>query len=512
MFRNKKNVMMFAVLLSLSLILSACGGNTQSTGTSGTTGKKTEIVIAQRADAPSLDPHASNDSAASNVKIQIFNSLVKTDLNMEMVGDLAESWQILDDLTWQFNLRKGVKWHNGEDFTAADIKYTVERMKVSPQVGHLVEAISEVEILDDHTVLLRTDEPYAPMLANLSHSAARIVNQKAIEEYGEEVGENPIGTGPFKFAEWVSGERIVLERFEEYFEGPAAAERLVFRPIPEGTSRTIALETGEIDIAYEIEPNDKAIVEENDETKLYEQNSNRTEYLSFNLNKTPFENQKVRQAISHVIDKQSILEVAEVGRGGIAHTVIGPKVLGFNPDVPQYDFNVEKAKQLLTEAGYPDGFSTTLWASGDVRERMAQVIQNNLAQIGIDASIQLLEWGAYLDRAAKGEHDMFLLGWTNLTADGDGGMYPLFHSSKLGPGGNRSFYSNPEVDALLEEGRVTVDPEIRPESYKKAQLIIMEDAPWVPLYYQTVNLGARADLKGVELHPGSMHRFYNVSY
>ncbi|MGI6358828.1 MAG: ABC transporter substrate-binding protein [Bacillota bacterium] len=505
-----KRILLCVVVASMVLGLIACTPQSKETGPTPT--KKTEIIVAQSADPPTLDPYASNDSASSAIKIQVFNSLVKTDLQMNVVPDLAESWEPLDDLNWKFNLRKGVKWHNGEEFTAHDVKYSIERMKQFGQVAHLVEAITDVIVEDDYTVILRTEAPYAPILTNLAHSAARIVNQKAIEDAGEDVGIKPIGTGAFKFVDWIASDSVTLERFDEYFEGPAGAEKLVFKTIPAGTSRTIALETEEIDFAYAIEPNDKAVIEGNPETTLHEINSNRIEYLAFNLNKEPFNIKEVRQAINHVVDKQAILDVAEAGRGRIAHTVTGPTVLGFNPDVPEYELNVEKAKELMATAGYADGFSATLSASGEVQNRVAQILQANLAEINIDVRIQLYEWGAYLDHTANGVHEMFLLGWTNLTADGDGSMYPNFHSSRQGAGGNRSFYSNPEVDALLLAGREDVNEETRPTHYQKAQLLIMEDAPWVPLYYQTVKVGTRADLKGVELHPGAMHKLNKLKY
>lgn len=518
--KKNKLILLTLVLVLVVSMFAGCSskpadapdtGN-ETTETPGETVAKEEIVIAQPTDIKSLDPHATNDSGSSTVNRQIFGSLVRHNEQMEIVGDLAESWEPIDELTWEFKLKQGVKWHDGTDFTSEDVKFSLERQKASASVGHLVNVIEEIEIIDENTVRFHTSVPFGPMLPNLAHSGSRIVSKKAVEEFGDEIAEHPVGTGAYKFVEWIPGDRVVLERFDDYFEEIEGAKTLVVRAIPEGTSRTIALETGEVDLVVTVEPNDKKVVEGNSDLKLYELMSNRVEYLAFNFNKAPYDNKLVRQAINHVINKDAINIVAADGRGEPSKTVIGKKVLGYNPDVPAYEHNVDKAKELLAEAGYPDGFDTTLWASGDVRNRIAQVIQANLAEIGINASIELLEWGAYIDRTSAGEHDMFLLGWTNLTADGDGGMFPLFHSSRMGAGGNRSFYSNPEVDALLDGGRQEVITEKRAPYYQEAQLLIMEDAPWVPLYYTTVDLGARADLKGVELHPGSMHRFYNLHY
>lgn len=522
-FYRRLSLCIVAVML-LATILSGCGETTNETGSKTDTEKgteanagadsevKSEIIIAQANDIKSLDPHATNDSASSNVNRQIYGSLIRTDKNMDIVGDLAVEWEPISPTEWQFKLREGVKWHDGTDFTSEDVEFSIMRQKESARVKHLVEPITEIKIIDEHTVILVTDKPFGPILPNLAHSASRIVSKKAVTEYGDKYADNPVGTGAFKFVEWKPGDQVVLERFDDFYEGKPPAEKLIFRSIPEGPSRTIALETGEVDLVIGVEPSDKKRVEENEDLTLYEKMSNRTEYLGFHVEKKPFDNKLVRQAINHAIYKPAIIDVASDGRGEVAHTVIGKKVLGFNPDVPEYEYDIEKAKELLAEAGYPDGFSTTLWASGDVRNRIAQIIQANLSEIGIQIEVELLEWGAYLDRTKAGEHDMFLLGWTNLTADGDGGMYPLFHSSKKGAGGNRAFYENSEVDKLLEAGREETDFAKRPEPYKKAQLLIMEDAPWVPLYYMPVDLGARKDLKGVELHPGSMHRYHMLHY
>ena len=521
--------LLIVAMLLVSIFVTGCdsGGNTNAQGNNNESDskveektdtnnddkpKKTEIVLAQKADIVSLDPHATNDSPSANLTRQIYSSLVRTNVNMEYEGDLAESWKSLSPTEWEFKLRQGVKWHDGSDFKASDVKFSIERQQQGPQVKHLVNMITEVKVIDDYTVVIVTDEPCGPLLANLAHSASRIVPEKACTEYGDKFAEHPTGTGPMKFVEWVPGDRVVLERNEDYFEGLPATERLVMRVIPEGTSRTIALETGEVDLILDVEPIDKEKIESNSDLKLYEEMSNRTEWLSLNNKKAPFDNKLVRQAINHAIDKESVIEVATDGRGMVANTVIGPTVLGYNPNVKVYEYDPEKAKELLAQAGFPDGFTTTLWSSGDVRNRAAEVIQSNLAEVGITAEIELMEWGAYLDKTSAGEHDMHLLGWSNLTADGDGGMYPNFHSTSQGASGNRSFFENAEVDRLLEEGRVETDFDKRPKYYEDAQDIIMEEAAMVPLYFQPTEVGARADLKGVELHPGSLHRFHMLHY
>ncbi len=490
-------------------------GSTSSSGTDNVetpSGRaKDDIIFAQMSDIVSLDPHATNDSPSANLTRQIYSALVRTNVNMEYEGDLAETWEVLSPTEWQFNLRKGVKWHDGNDFTASDVKFSIERQQGSAQVKHLVEAIAEVEVVDPHTVIIRTHEPNGPLLANLAHSATRIVSEKAVTQYGDDYANNPIGTGPLKFVEAVSGDRVVLERFDDYFEGTPATAKLTMRVIPEGTSRTIALETGEIDFVSDVEPVDIDRIIASSELELYDVLSNRIEWLSINNEKEPFNNVLVRQALNYAINKDSVITVAENGRGTPVHTITGPTVLGYNGDINYYPYDPEKAKDLLAEAGYPDGFKTTLWASGDARLRAAQVIQADLLAVGIDASIENLEWAAYLEKTSAGEHDLHLLGWSNLTGDGDGGIYPNFHSSAQGSG-NRTFYTNSAVDELLELGRTETDIEIRAQHYYDAQEIIMQEAAMVPLYVRPTSIAARKGLKGIELHPGSLHRYHMITY
>jgi peptide/nickel transport system substrate-binding protein len=257
---------------------------------------------------------------------------------------------------------------------------------------------------------------------------------------------------------------------------------------------------------------DKTKIEQNPDLKLYERMSNTTEWLCMNMQKPPFDNILVRQAIAYAIDKEAVNIVATDGRGTVANDVISPNTFGHNFDLEAYPHDPEKAKELLAQAGFPDGFTTTLWANGEVRSRSSQVIQANLAEVGITVEVELLEWAAYLDRTAAGEHDMHILGWTNLSAEGDGGEYAIFHTDSWGATGNKAFYSNPKVDELLDKGRQETDDAKRPAYYTEANLIIHEEVPLIPLYNNVTALAARADLKGVHQHPLTFHTYYNLYY
>lgn len=508
MFKGKKSFVFLSIMLVLMLTLSACGGSKQTSS-----GEKDELVVAQGADPKSLDPHASNDQPSSRINKQIYSTLVEATEDMELVPGLAEEWKQIDDKTWEFKLREGVKFHNGEELKASDVKFSIDRMQNSGEVAHIVGAVESTEVKDDYTVIIKTKDPFAPLLSHLSHTAASILNEKAVTEAGDDYQNNPVGTGPFKFVSHDSGDKVTLERFDEYYGEPAKVKTLVFKNIPEGTNRAIGLETGEIDIAYEIEPIDLENVRSNEKLELVEEPSLSTSYIGFNTKKAPFDNVKVRKALNYAINVDEIIDVVLEGAGTKATGPINDKVFGFNKELKGYEYNPEKAKELLAEAGFADGFKTSLWTNDNpVRGRIAEIVQAQLKEVGVDVAIETVEWGSFLEKTAVGEHDMFILGWVTVTGDADYGLYPLFHSSQHGGAGNRTFYTNAEVDSLLDKGRTSIDEEVRKEVYTKAQDIIVDEAPQLFLYFQTQNVGMQNNIEGFRLHPAGHHRLQNVSF
>ncbi|MGL5051901.1 MAG: glutathione ABC transporter substrate-binding protein [Fusobacteriaceae bacterium] len=505
--KNKFKVLALGTLALLTL--TACGSKD-----SAKVGEvKNKLVIAQGADAKSLDPHATNDQPSSRVAAQIYDRLVEQDENMKPQPGLAESWEQLDPKTTIFNLRKGVKFHNGEELKASDVKFTLDRMLKSAQVSHIVGAIETIEVIDDYTVKVTTKEAFGPLLNHLAHTAASILNEKAVTESGDQYGQKPIGTGAYMMDTWQAGDSIALKSNPEYYKGASPIESVVFRSIPEGTNRTIGLETKEIDIAYDVEPIDKARVQEDPNLELIEEPSLSMAYLGFNVNKAPFDNVKVRQAVAYALDVKPIIDVVYQGSGTSANSPIGPLVFGYNENAKSYENDMVKAKELLSEAGYPNGFSFKLWTNDSpARRDIAVIVQDQLKQIGIDVTIETLEWGAYLDGTARGEHDMFILGWVSVTGDADYGLYPLFHSSAQGGAGNRSFYSNPVVDKQLEEARASVDPVLRKKLYGEIQLKVQEDLPILTIAYTTQNVGVQKNVKNFKMNPAGHHKVFGVTF
>lgn len=471
------------------------------------------LIVAQGSDPVTLDPHGQNDQPSARVRVQIYETLVTQDHDLNIVPALAVSWEQVTPTVWEFKLREGVKFHNGDDFTAEDVKYSLERAKASPNMGFLVEAVTNVEVVDDYTVRIETEYPFAPLLAHLAHPGVSIVNRRSIEEAGDNYGATvAVGTGPFVFKEWVSGSHVTLVRNENYWGEPAKVEELIIRGIPEGTVRAIELETAGVDIAYDLEPMDELRLSGTPGIVLDKYETLSTSYVGFNVLKPPLDNKLVRQAINYALDVDAVVDYIYTGLAAKLDTPLPPKVWGYNPNVEGYYYDPDKARALLAEAGYPDGFKISLWTNDNpLRMQIAEMFQANLAEVGIDVDVQILPWATYLEDTALGKHDMFILGWVTVTADADYGLYALFHSSMHGDPGNRSFYTNSRVDELLDAGRREIDPEKRMALYHEAQELIVEDAPWVFLIATSAVNGWRDYVEGFVPHPAGHHKLAGVS-
>lgn len=502
---------LFSTLIMASIFMGGCGKEKEETPISAKSNVRKELIVAQDGEPKSLDIHNGNDGFSLRINKQLYSRLVESDGNMKIHPGLAESWKSIDDRTTQFKLRKGVKFHNGEELKAEDVKYSFERMMNSPRISFVLPPIEKVEIIDDYTINIVTKTPFGPLMSHLSHPALGIVNKKLLETDPESFKNNPIGTGPYKFSNWQAGDRVILVRNEDYFQEPPKFEKLIFRNIVEATSRTIALETGEVDIAVSINAVDEGTIKNNPKLALLRKPSISYSYVGMNTEKEMFKDSRVRKAINYAIDKQAIVDVVLNGSGKIANSPIAPGVFGFTDKTKNYEYNLEKAKELMKEAGYENGFKSNIYTlGGEADKQTAEIIQANLKEIGIDLAINITENSAYWDLTDKGVHDMFLGSWGCVTGDADYGLFALYHSSAKGGAGNRTFYSDPEIDDLLEKAKNETDQEKRKNLYENIQIKIVEDAPEVMLYNRILAVGAQKDIEGFDVHPVTLHDFYPV--
>lgn len=545
---SKKSILLFVLTLLLTFALIACASEPGSddakddTSEGEDTGKEDdtneeedeeegedgsdggELVIAKSAEAVSLDPAGSNDVPSSDVQENIYESLTQLDEDLNVQPKLAESWDAVEDDVWEFKLRDGVTFHDGSEFNAEVVKVNIERIlddKVTSPRKFLFEMVSDIEVVDDYTVRFTTEYPFAPLPAHLAHSGGAMVSLDIIEQDyaaiedgkdpGSVVNENPIGTGYFVFDEWKSGESIRLVRNEDYWGDNALLDSVLFKVVSEDLTRVAELETGDSHVADPLSPSDFDQIDQTDGASVQTQSSVSLSYIGFNMDKEPFDDVRVRQAISMAIDKEQIIDGIYEGFGIPAIGPIPPDVFGFDDSVSGLDYDIEKAKELLADAGYPDGFETTIWTN-DSRERIdtAVNLQSQLKDIGIEVKVEEIEWGAYLEQTANGEHDMFILGWSTPTGDADYAMYALFHSDNFGEPGNRTFTEDPELDALLEKGRKTPGEDERLEIYGEAQELLVEIAPMIYIHHSEYLLGVRDEVKGLTQLPTQILQLQEV--
>ncbi|UJL46128.1 glutathione ABC transporter substrate-binding protein [Virgibacillus sp. NKC19-16] len=542
---SKNSLLLLVLALVITIFLAACASEPDETGSTsdgggedtseggddagngeaeGGEGQGGDLVIANMSDIVSLDPAGSNDVPSSDVQANIYETLVKQDMNMELQPELAESWEAVEDNVWEFQLREGVTFHDGSEFNAEVVKANIERV-MDPDVASprafLYDMITDIEVVDDYTVRFTTEYPFSPLPAHLAHSGGAMVALEQIEadyaamEEGEEPGsvinENPIGTGYFQFDEWSPGEYVRLTKNEDYWDEPALLDTVTFKVVGEDLTRVAEVTTGDSHIGNPLSPSDVEQIETTDGVHVHDQGSVSLSYIGFNMDKEPFDDPLVRQAVSMAIDKSQIIDGIYNGVGIPAIGPIPPDVFGYDENVSGLEYDVEQAQELLAEAGYEDGFSTTIWTN-DSRERIdaATNVQAQLEEIGIQAEVEILEWGAYLEQTANGEHEMFVLGWSVATGDADYAMHPLFHSDNVGEPGNRTFTENDELDALLEEGRREADPEARQEIYSEAQELLVDIAPMLYLHHQEYLFSVRDEVKGLEVLPTQILQLKDV--
>ena len=556
-----KYIFRLSLLILFIVILSACTDDSDvEEGAEGPAadGNESEsggdLVLSTGNDVVSMDPHSSNDLYSDQVRNTVYEGLVTQDENFEIQPLLAESWEQVDELTWQFTLNEGVTFHDGSGFDAEVVKANLDRVQdpavASPRLS-IFEMIDEVNVIDDYTVEIVTEYPFSPLLSHLTHDGGGMISKEVIdedyekalqnsnsdytvEEYyelreegseefestadeisgdvGAVVDQKPVGTNYAEFESRTPGERTVLKRFEDYWQEPMNLDTITFKIVTETGSRIAELETGDSHVITGFEPTNLERIEENPDTEPYTLYNIAMEFIGFNTQKEPLDDVRVRQAISHVVDREEIIEGIYSGTGRIPKGPIVEGLTGHDEDVENIEYDLEEAKRLMAEAGYEDGFDISI-ITNDAPERVdaAIYLQEALEQINVTATVDQMEWGAYLEEASTGDHDIFLLGWPNATGDPDQSLWPLFHSNMAGAQGNRTFYDNPEVDELLEAGRQESDEEERSEIYEEAQEILVEDAPMIYMR-QALSMNAhRQEVEGLYISDYNKPDFRDVT-
>lgn len=478
--------------------------------------KKDVLNVVVASEAKGLDPMlGATDRPSAAIYCNIYETLLKVNEKNEIVPGLATSYKQIDDVTYEFKLKKGVKFHNGENFTAKDVVFTMTRGANTPITQYIwgIVDTSGFKIIDDHTVRVKLKQPNAPFIAVTTCSTAAILNERYVATAGKASGTHPIGTGPYKFVEWKKGVQITMERNENYHGKKPEAGKIIVRTIPEASNRTIELESGGCDIAMDIQAADRARIEKSSKLRLIVKPGNAIRYIGFNTSKAPYNKVEVRQAIAHAIDIKGIVASVLRGYGQITNGPISPNVMFYDKSAKMIPYDVDKAKKMLADAGFPKGFKTTIWC--DERKEnvdIATILQAQLAEIGITADINVQEFGAYINSAYAGKTDIYIMGWSSASPDPDIVFYSVFYSKNKGDGGNCSYLNDPKVDKLIERGRQTFDKAERAKIYKELQEYLLQIVPWVYLWVDSVNAGVTDQIASFSLSGVSHHPLYTVTF
>ena len=438
-------------------------------------------------DGKTLDPHFSVQFSERHVLYLIFNTLVGLDSSFKVVPELARSWQVAPDgKRVTFQLQRGVKFHDGTDFNAEVVKWNIERIldpaTKSPQRSQLEPAVAAVTVVDPYTIAFELKKPFAPFLAALAERPGFIVSPTAVKKWGESFGQHPVGTGPFRFVDFVQDSRVTLERFDGYWErGKPYVDKVILQVVPDPTVRSTMVRTGEVDIATDVEVKDLPLLQAEPTLRVSEMKPPaRWTVLQWQLDKPPFNSKALRQAIALGIDREELKQVFLQGYGEAARGPVTPGLWWYNPNLKGYGYDPELAKKKLAEAGFPNGFrykfsveNTPQWV------RQAELLQNQLQKINVTMEFELVNTADAYERIVQRKTNWTHTRWTQ-RADPHGLFYILFHSKGFA---NSTGYNNPRVDELLDRAATIYEPERRKPLYHEAEQLIVEDAPYVWLNY-----------------------------
>ena len=481
-----------------------------------------DVVVAVGSNFTTLDPYDANDTLSQAVAKSFYQGLFGLDKDMKLQNVLAESYSVSDDnLVYTIKLRQGITFQDGTAFDASAVKANLDR--ASNPENHLkrfnlYKNIDKTDVVDSSTVKITLKQPFSAFINVLAHPATAMISPAALQKYGKEIGFHPVGTGPYQLETWNQTDFVKVKKYPDYWQkGLPKLDTITWRPVVDNNTRAAMLQTGEAQFAFPIPYEQAPLLAKNSKLELVASPSIMQRYISMNVTQKPFDNPKVREAINYAINRQALVKVAFAGYATPATGVVPPSIANAQSYQP-WAYDPAKARQLLKEAGYPNGFSTTLWSSHNhsTAQKVLQFTQQQLAQVGIKVQVTAMDAG---QRAAevegKGQKEsgvrMFYTGWSASTGEADWALSPLFATQNWPPTlFNTAFYSNQQVDKDLTDALKTTAAEEKTRLYKDAQDTIWKESPWVPLVVEKLVSAHSKTLSGFYIMPDTGFSFENA--
>ena len=483
-----------------------------------------ELVVGIEAEPTSMDPQNTTDSVSATVQSTMFEGLLRFDETMSIIPVLAESYDYSDDARKiTFHLREGISFHDGTYFDAHVVKENLDFVRDSDNGlarSSFFSFIETVDVEDDYIVTVTSSEPNSAMASYMAHSSAAMksvdeINKKKDDPDYNMDREGAVGTGPFKFVEWRDSEHVIVEKFEDYWneEERPQVSQVVFKPVQEASTRVNMLKTGEVDLIFPIPTLNASELEAEEDIDLYTGTTTDLYYIGMNFQKEKYQDQNVRHAMNHAVNKDGLIAQVLDGYGSVAESAIAPSVYGYSSQ-GVYEYDVDLASELLSETDFADGFEATLWTRNNTEfVSVAEYVSIQLAEIGINVEVQSYEAGTLFDMLDAGDGtDLWIGRWSPGTGEADYGLRPNFASDRVPPNFNNSgFYVNEDLDVLFDEAIASPDEEHALQVYDEIQQIIFEEAPWVFLHIPDAVIAKNRDLGGVTVMPSGAVRL-NTAY
>lgn len=515
-----KKYWLVLLVLAGMLILGACSESTIPEGAedgeakaTGSSDAEQAVIYASTTDAVGLSPTMTNDSPSSNVISQIYENLFERNPEtMEIEPKLAESYETPDDLTWVIKLKENINFQDGTPFNAEAVKYSFDKLidpaTAAPRAS-LLEPVDVITVIDETTVEIKTKYPYGPLLAALSHSNAAIISPTADQK--QDLMQDPVGTGPYKFVSWNQGDEVVLGKNEDYWGGAPELDKVTFKVVPEVSTAISMLQTGEVNFLDALPTEQISRIESLENVEVTKQDGTPVYYLTFNHSKERNQNPDFRKAIASAVDRDAFVEKLN-GLGVRSDSILGPQVFGYDESADNAGtaYDPEAAKKLVEENGFGDEPIKLLAANRDNFILMAEIVQSQLTEAGFKVEIETMEWATFLDTARTGEYDLTFLSWSNVTGDGSEMFYPNFHSDNVGAS-NRAQYSNPEFDKLVEASRTSIDQEERKKFLGEANQLMLDENVAIVMYHGVVTSATDKSIKGLKMDPNGQWSLSNVT-